>query len=445
MNIAVVGTGYVGLVTGVCLSEINHQVICIDTDEEKIKKMQAGISPIYEPGLDELMQKNIKKGTLHFTNNHQRGFADAEVIFIAVGTPQMPDGSANLAFIEAVAKSIAKYVSHDIIVVTKSTVPVGTNDFVKKIILENLQHNVTVKVASNPEFLREGSAIQDTFQGDRIVIGTEDQETANILEDMYKGFNLPVFKTDIYSSEMIKYASNAFLATKISFINEISNICEKLGANVEDVASGMGFDHRIGRAFLNAGIGYGGSCFPKDTHALVQIAGGVEHDFTLLKSVIDVNNNQQSLMVEKIKYRLGNLKGLKIAMLGLAFKPNTDDMREAASIVISNHLVEEGANIYAYDPIAIEKAKAILPSNIVYTTSLDECLEAADVTVIVTEWDEFKAMDLNKFKGLVKTPLLFDGRNCFDLDKMDKKGIEYHSVGRPIIRNINNNKEKSLV
>lgn len=315
----------------------------------------------------------------------------------------------------------------------------------KKIILENLQYNVTVKVASNPEFLREGSAIQDTFQGDRIVIGTEDQETANILEDMYKGFNLPVFKTDIYSSEMIKYASNAFLATKISFINEISNICEKLGANVEDVASGMGFDHRIGRAFLNAGIGYGGSCFPKDTHALVQIAGGVEHDFTLLKSVIDVNNNQQSLMVEKIKYRLGNLKGLKIAMLGLAFKPNTDDMREAASIVISNHLVEEGANIYAYDPIAIEKAKAILPSNIVYTTSLDECLEAADVTVIVTEWDEFKAMDLNKFKGLVKTPLLFDGRNCFDLDEMDKKGIEYHSVGRPIIRNINNNKEKSLV
>ncbi|EJV57861.1 nucleotide sugar dehydrogenase [Bacillus wiedmannii] len=442
MNVTVVGTGYVGLVTGVCLSEINHQVICIDTDEEKIRKMQSGVSPIYEPGLDELMQKNIEKGTLHFTSNHQQGFENAEVIFIAVGTPQLPDGSANLQYVETVAKSIAKYVQQDVIVVTKSTVPVGTNDFVKKTILENLEKDVKIRVASNPEFLREGSAIQDTFQGDRIVIGTEDEETANTLEEMYQAFGLPVFKTDIYSSEMIKYASNAFLATKISFINEISNICEKLGANVEDVASGMGFDHRIGRAFLNAGIGYGGSCFPKDTQALVQIAGGVEHNFHLLKSVIEVNNGQQAQIVEKIKARMKNLKDKKIAMLGLAFKPNTDDMREAASIVIANNLIQEGAKVIAYDPIAIESAKKVLPQEVVYVDSLDKCLEEAEVTIIVTEWEEFKSMDLSKFKSLVKNAILFDGRNCFDLKLMEKECVEYYSIGRP---SINNKNEAALV
>lgn len=442
MNVTVVGTGYVGLVTGVCLSEINHQVICIDTDEEKIRKMQSGVSPIYEPGLDELMQKNIEKGTLHFTSNHQQGFENAEVIFIAVGTPQLPDGSANLQYVETVAKSIAKYVQQDVIVVTKSTVPVGTNDFVKKTILENLEKDVKIRVASNPEFLREGSAIQDTFQGDRIVIGTEDDETANTLEEMYQSFGLPVFKTDIYSSEMIKYASNAFLATKISFINEISNICEKLGANVEDVAGGMGLDHRIGRAFLNAGIGYGGSCFPKDTQALVQIAGGVEHNFHLLKSVIEVNNSQQAQIVEKIKDRLKNLEGKKIAMLGLAFKPNTDDMREAASIVIANNLIKEGANVIAYDPIAMKSAKKVLPQEVVYVDSLDKCLEGAEVTIIVTEWEEFKLMDLNRFKGLVKNAILFDGRNCFNLKMMEEQCVEYYSVGRPVV---NNKDEEVLV
>ncbi|MCR6855253.1 UDP-glucose/GDP-mannose dehydrogenase family protein [Paenibacillus jamilae] len=442
MNIAVVGTGYVGLVTGVCLSEINHQVICIDTDEEKVRKMQSGVSPIYEPGLDELMQKNIKKGTLHFSSNHQQGFRNAEIIFIAVGTPQLPDGSANLQYVETVAKSIAKYVQKDVIVVTKSTVPVGTNDFVKKTILDNLEKDVKVRIASNPEFLREGSAIQDTFQGDRIVIGTEDEETAKILEGMYHSFGLPVFKTDIYSSEMIKYASNAFLATKISFINEISNICEKLGANVEDVAGGMGMDHRIGRAFLNAGIGYGGSCFPKDTEALVQIAGGVEHDFHLLKSVIEVNNSQQAQIVEKVKARMKNLAGKKIAMLGLAFKPNTDDMREAASIVIANKLIKEGAKVIAYDPIAMESAKKVLPQEVVYVDSLDKCLEGAEATIIVTEWEEFKSMDLNKFRSLVKNAILFDGRNCFNLKVMEEQCVEYYSVGRPVV---NNKDEEVLV
>lgn len=433
MRIAVVGTGYVGLVTGVCLSEVDHQVTCIDKDEAKINKMKLGISPIFEPGLDEMMQKNIERGTLNFTSNHKEGFREVEVIFIAVGTPQMPNGKANLEYVQEVAKSIGEHVEKDVVVVTKSTVPVGTNEFIKRIILENLKNDVKIKVASNPEFLREGSAIQDTFQGDRIVIGTEDEETANLLEEMYKPFGLPVFKTDINSSEMIKYASNAFLATKISFINEISNICEKLGANVEDVAGGMGYDHRIGRAFLNAGIGYGGSCFPKDTHALVQIAGGVEHDFHLLKSVIEVNNSQQGSLVEKIKDRIGNLRGVKVALLGLAFKPNTDDMREAASIIITESLIKEGAIVNAYDPIAMENAKKILKKEVVYKKSLEECLENADITVIVTEWEEFKNMDLDWYKRVVNNKIIFDGRNCFDLESMRNQKIEYHSIGRPAI------------
>lgn len=430
MNIAVVGTGYVGLVTGVCLSEINHQVVCIDVDEEKIQKMKKGISPIFEPGLSELMGKNIKKGTLRFTNSHKEGFENVDIIFIAVGTPQMPDGSANLQYVEGVAKAIAENIENDVIVVTKSTVPVGTNDFIKRTILENLKNNVTIKIASNPEFLREGSAIHDTFHGDRIVIGTEDQETADVLEQMYKPFGLPVFKTGVHSSEMIKYASNAFLATKISFINEISNICEKLGANVEDVAYGMGLDKRIGGSFLNAGIGYGGSCFPKDTHALVQIAGGVEHDFHLLKSVIEVNNHQQKMIVDKIYNRVESLKGKTVAMLGAAFKPNTDDMREAASIVIAENLVKLGANVRAYDPVATESAKRVFPSEVQFKSTLDEVLDKADVAIIVTEWSEFKEMDLSKFDQLMNYPLVFDGRNCFDLSQVAKFNIEYHSVGR---------------
>lgn len=431
MNIAVVGTGYVGLVTGVCLSEINHQVTCIDIDKEKVSRLRKGISPIYEPGLSELMEKNIKKGTLQFTSEHDQGFKNAEVIFIAVGTPQQADGSANLTFVSEVAKSIAQNVKKDVIVVTKSTVPVGTNYMVQNIIKENIiNSNVKVKIASNPEFLREGSAIQDTFNGDRIVIGTDDEETANILENMYKPMGLPIFKTDISSAEMIKYASNAFLATKISFINEISNICEKLGANVEDVADGMGYDRRIGRNFLNAGIGYGGSCFPKDTHALVQIAGGVEHNFKLLKSVIEVNNNQQRLMVDKIKSRFNSLEGKVITLLGLAFKPNTDDMREAASIVLAKELVAHGAVVKSYDPIAMENAKSLLPDTIQYYSSAKQALECADAAVIVTEWDEFKNMDLTELHSLMNEAIVFDGRNCFDEKRVIQADIEYHSVGR---------------
>lgn len=433
MNISVIGTGYVGLVTGVCLSEAGHQVICIDNDEKKVLKMKQGIAPIYEPGLEELMVKNIEKGNLDFTGDYIKGFKDSEVIIIAVGTPQLPDGSANLVYIETVAKSIAEYVDHDVVVVTKSTVPVGTNDFVKKTILENLKHNIKIDIASNPEFLREGSAIYDTFHGDRVVIGTENTYTANILEKVYAPLGIPIFKTDIYSSEMIKYAANAFLATKISFINEISNICTKVGANVEDVANGMGMDHRIGRSFLNAGIGYGGSCFPKDTQALVQIAGGVHHDFKLLKAVIEVNNHQQSLLVEQIYNRLGSMDNKTIAVLGLAFKPNTDDMREAASIVLIDEFIKLNAKIIAYDPIAQENAKTYLSDAVTYANSYQEALRGADAAVIVTEWDEFKEMDLNELKELLNNPLLFDGRNCFSLEQVKEAGIEYYSVGRPAV------------
>ncbi|WP_144501122.1 UDP-glucose dehydrogenase family protein [Bacillus nitratireducens] len=440
MNIAIFGTGYVGLVTGVCLSDIGHRVTCIDIDENKVAKMKEGVSPIYEPGLDELMSKNIKEHRLLFTTDCRQGIENADVIYIAVGTPQQADGSANLQYIEQVALDIANNLKKDSIVVIKSTVPVGTNDHVKNLIQQNLKVDVKISMVSNPEFLREGSAIHDSFYGDRIVVGADDAKTADVMEKVNKPFNVPVFKTTIRSSEMIKYAANAFLATKISFINEIANICEKLDADVEHVANGMGLDKRIGTQFLKAGIGYGGSCFPKDTHALIQIAGNVEHDFDLLKSVITVNNNQQASLVEKVKNVLGDMEGKHVAMLGLAFKPNTDDMREAASIVIANDLVELGAKVVAYDPIAIENAKKVLPSEVVYTASVEAAITNADVTLIVTEWDDIKTFSIEKYIELMKEPIIFDGRNCHGLDYIQKFDVDYYSVGRPAIV-----REKALV
>jgi len=435
MKIAVVGTGYVGLVTGTCLSEIGHTVTCIDIDQTKVDKMRAGQSPIYEPGLDELMKKNIKENRLFFTTQHEVGFEGADVIYIAVGTPEREDGSANLSFVEQVAKDIATYIKKDTIVVTKSTVPVGTNHWIKNVILNNLKNNVKVEVVSNPEFLREGSAIYDSFNGDRIVVGADNEKTASVIEELNNPFGIPIFKTDIRSAEMIKYAANAFLATKISFINEISNICEKVGANVEDVALGMGQDKRIGTQFLNAGIGYGGSCFPKDTKALVQIAGNVEYDFDLLKGVIRVNQKQQEILINKLNERFESLKGKKVAVLGLAFKPNTDDMREAASIVITKHLIDNGASVIAYDPVAMENAKRILDSKVDYATTIADALKGADVALILTEWNEIKELDINAFKEYMKLPIIFDGRNCYDPQVVEKYHIEYHSMGRPSIKN----------
>lgn len=433
MNIAIFGTGYVGLVTGVCLSDIGHRVTCIDIDENKVARMKKGISPIYEPGLDDLMSKNIKENRLLFTTDCRQGIEEADVIYIAVGTPQQADGSANLQYIEQVALDIANNLEKDSIVVIKSTVPVGTNDHVKNLIQKNLKADVKISMVSNPEFLREGSAIHDSFYGDRIVIGTDDVKTADIMEEVNKPFNVPVFKTTIRSSEMIKYAANAFLATKISFINEIANICEKLGADVEHVANGMGLDKRIGTQFLKAGIGYGGSCFPKDTHALIQIAGNVEHDFDLLKSVITVNNNQQASLVGKIKNVLGDMEGKQVAMLGLAFKPNTDDMREAASIVIANDLVKMGAKVVAYDPIATENAKRILPNEVQYVYSVEEAVKNADVALIVTEWDDIKEFPIEQYIDLMKQPIIFDGRNCHGLEYVKKFNVDYYSVGRPAV------------
>jgi UDPglucose 6-dehydrogenase len=432
-NISVIGTGYVGLVTGVALSEVGHHVTCIDIDPNKVEKLKAGFSPIYEPGLDKLLVKNRDLGRLHFTTDHQEGFKDSDVIYIAVGTPEKEDGSANLSFIEQAAKDIAHYIQKDVIVVTKSTVPVGTNDFILDVLKQNVKSNININVVSNPEFLREGSAIYDAFNGDRIVIGSNDEKSAEIMEEINRPFGIPIFKTDIKSAEMIKYASNAFLATKISFINEISNICEKLNANIEDVSIGMGMDQRIGMQFLNAGIGYGGSCFPKDTKALVQIAENANHDFQLLKSVIDVNEKQQLHLIKSALDRFGSLYKKRIALLGLAFKPNTDDMREAPSIAISKYLVQEGAEVIAYDPIAENNAKKILPQELTYVDSKEEALKDADCVFILTEWEDIRSMDPSIFGTLMNDAIVFDGRNCFTLNEVRNANIEYYSIGRPSI------------
>ncbi|MDQ0206985.1 UDP-glucose dehydrogenase family protein [Alkalicoccobacillus murimartini] len=431
-NIAVIGTGYVGLVTGVALSEIGHSVICVDIDEQKVASMREGISPIYEPGLSELMKKNYEAGRLSFTTSHEMAFAGADAIYIAVGTPQKEDGTADLRFIESVARNIAEYLADYAVVVTKSTVPVGTNDYIKQYIEKHT--DVPFDVVSNPEFLREGSAVHDTFNGDRIVIGSSTGLAASILKEINKPFGIPIFKTDIRSSEMIKYASNAFLATKISFVNEIAALCEKLGANVDDVAQGMGQDKRIGEKFLNAGIGYGGSCFPKDTSALVQIAGNVEHEFTLLKAVIEVNYKQQRLLIDKAREHFDSLRGKTIAMLGTAFKPNTDDMREAASTILARELVLAGANVVAYDPVAMEPARKLFPEAVDFVDSVESALDGADAAFLVTEWDEFKELTPAQYVSFLKEPVLFDGRNCYDLEKMKAAGIEYYSVGRPVVK-----------
>jgi UDPglucose 6-dehydrogenase len=432
LKLAIVGTGYVGLVTGVTLAEIGHHVTCIDIDGAKVEKMKSGISPIYEPGLSELMKKNIAAGRLAFTCNHEEGFNEADVIYIAVGTPENEDGSANLSYVEDVATTIALTAKKDTIVVTKSTVPVGTNDRLLQIIDHNKLYHINIEVVSNPEFLREGSAIHDSFYGDRIVIGSNSEEAAKIAEEVNRPLGIPIYKTDIRSAEMIKYASNAFLATKISFINEIANICEKVGADVEQVAFGMGLDKRIGPDFLKAGIGYGGSCFPKDTNALIQIAGNVEYDFELLKGVVYVNKKQQRILLDKLFERVGDVVGKKIAVLGLAFKPNTDDMREAPSIFIVNELVKAGANVYAYDPIAVENAKNWLDDATVYVENIEQAVQNAAAALILTDWQEIVNMDIAIFNRMQKA-IVMDGRNCFSLDAIAAYPIEYHSIGRTIL------------
>ncbi|WP_010531624.1 UDP-glucose dehydrogenase family protein [Lentibacillus jeotgali] len=433
MNIAVIGTGYVGLVTGVCLAETDNQVTCIDIDDEKIAMLKEGKSPIYEKGLPELLQKNIGEGRLHFTTDYKEGLANKDLIYIAVGTPQGEDGAADLTYVDKACASIAETLDHNAIIVTKSTVPVGTNEHIKETIQSGLPVHVTINVASNPEFLRQGSAVHDTFNGDRIIIGSDDKQTLDILEKVNAGFDLPIVRTDLRSAEMIKYASNAFLATKLSFINEMANLCEKLGANIDNVSDGMGMDKRIGSSFLNAGIGYGGSCFPKDTRAVISVGKDADYDMQLLENVVGVNERQKVILVDKVMERFKDIQGKKVAVLGLAFKPNTDDMREAPSIFVTENLLEQGAEVHAYDPVAADNARQILSDKITYASSVKEAVNGADLALILTEWNEIKAFPLSDYKQYMNNPVIFDGRNCFDLDQLVGSSVEYHSIGRPTV------------
>jgi UDPglucose 6-dehydrogenase len=435
-KIAVAGTGYVGLVSGVCFAEVGNQVICVDVDKEKIDLMKRGISPIYEDGLEELMRKNYAAGRLDYTTDYKVAYKDADVIFIGVGTPEQPDGSANLCYIATVARQIAETIEKDCLVVVKSTVPVGTNDKVEQFINDFLVHDVRVEVASNPEFLAQGSAVRDTFHAARIIIGTESKWAERILMDLYKPFNRPIVSVGRRTAEMIKYASNDFLALKISYMNDIANLCELVGADIQDVARGMGFDERIGSKFLSAGIGFGGSCFPKDTKALVYLAKQHGYELRTVKAAIDVNNDQKTMLYNKACKRLITFNGLKVAVLGLTFKPGTDDLREAPSLENVPLLLEHGADIYAYDPVGTNNFKKKYPEgkhgegSITYVENPEEALEDANVCFIFTEWGEIKAVKPETYKKLMRTPLVYDGRNIYKVQEMFEAGVEYYSIGR---------------
>lgn len=430
-KIAVIGVGYVGLVTGTCLAESGHKVIGVDIDEKKIKNLKKGIIPIYEKDLKELVRKNYKEERLDFTTDIAKAVKESEVIFIAVGTPPLPDGSVNLEYVKKVAESIGENINGYKVIVNKSTVPIGTGEIVGEII--KTFYKGDFDVVSNPEFLREGTAVYDFMNPDRIVIGNGSKKAEEILRDVYKNFKKSeTVLTDIKTAELIKYASNAFLATEISFINSIANICEKIGANVEDVANGMMLDKRIGKkAFLRAGAGYGGSCFPKDVKGLIQIARENEVPFGILEAVEDTNDAQKGSLLLKVQKLLGkDLNGKQITVWGLAFKPHTDDMREAPSLVIIKQLLDRGVKVNVFDPIAQETAKKVLGDKVEYKENLLESAKDSDCLVIVTEWPEFKTVDLKKIKSLMKNPNVVDGRNIFDLKEMKKEGFKYLSVGR---------------
>jgi UDPglucose 6-dehydrogenase len=422
MNIAVIGTGYVGLVTGTMLAEINHNVTCIDIDSRKIAQLQSCESPIYEPGLDQLLQKNSDKGRLRFTTEHFVAFKNADVIYIAVGTPQGSNGEADLTYIKQAACDIAQIIDHDIVVVIKSTVPPGTNDEIESLIREKLVHPISVDVVSNPEFLREGHAIHDAFHGDRIVIGSENDKAGDIVEKLYAPLMINIIRTNRRSAEMIKYAANAFLAVKISYINEIANLCDEIGADVTAVADGMGTDKRIGRSFLNAGIGYGGSCFPKDTEAIAYMARQKDMTLNIVESAIQINKDQRFLFVDKIvRFFNGDISNKKFAILGLAFKPDTDDMREAPSLTIMDELIRLGANVKAFDPVVSHEYS---------TNSIEESVNNVDAIILVTEWDNFLKLNWNQIYTLVKEKVIFDGRNALDAVELQQSGWTYIGVGK---------------
>ncbi len=432
MKITVIGTGYVGLVSGVCFAEIGNTVTCVDKIPAKIETLNKGGVPIYEPGLQEIMLRNVEAGRLSFTTDLSGSVPESDLIIIAVGTPPLPSGEADLQYIEAAAREIALSIDGYTVVAVKSTVPVGTNERVNSIIASLTDQ--PFDTASMPEFLREGSAVKDAFNPDRLVIGVESQQAADLLLDLHKPLTENLVVTDIRSAEMIKYASNAFLATKISFINEIANICDKVGADVDQVARGMGMDRRIGASFLNAGIGYGGSCFPKDTHALIQIAGNVEYDFKLLKSVVEVNQSQRWAVIDKLLDSLGTLKDKKIAVWGLAFKPDTDDVREAPSLEIVPKLVEFGALPQVFDPVAADNfRREYNHPAISYASSALEAARDCDAICLLTEWGEFVHIDLAEVEAVMSNPVLIDGRNVYSADRIKATRFDYHSMGRPAL------------
>jgi len=432
MHIAVIGSGYVGLVTGACFAEFGVDVTCVDVDEEKIERLMNGIMPIYEPGLEHLVSKNTHAGRLTFTTDVRQAVQEALVIFLAVGTPPLPDGSPDLSYIESAAAAVAEHMNGYKVVVTKSTVPIGTGEHIRSLINERKTTRANFGVVSNPEFLREGAAINDFMRPDRVVIGSRDEEAIAIMKDLYRPLYLieaPFVITSLEAAELTKYAANAFLATKVSFINEIANLCDKIGCDVHDVARAIGMDKRIGSKFLHPGPGFGGSCFPKDTRALSSVARKFDSESLIVDAVIEVNRRQARAMLAKIQNLVGTLAGKNIAVLGLAFKPETDDMREAPSIGIIRHLIESGAKVRAYDPVAKDEALKILPE-VSYADDEYDAVEGADALVFITEWNQFRALDMARVRDLMKTPKVADLRNIYEPEDMRELGFEYVGVGR---------------
>jgi UDPglucose 6-dehydrogenase len=433
MNLTIIGTGYVGLVTGTCFAEVGHRVICVDNNADKVKMLQAGGIPIYEPGLEEMVKQNVAAGRLRFTQSTKDGVENSDVIFIAVPTPPLADGAVDLSFIEGVAREIANSMTTYKVVVDKSTVPVKTGDKVSETIKRYCKAKVDFDVVSNPEFLREGFAVEDLMKPDRVVIGVRSQRPVQAMREIYEPFKAPIIITDINSAELIKHAANSFLALKISYINAVANICEAAGANVQEVANGMGMDARIGRRFLDAGIGFGGSCFPKDLSAFIKISEQLGYDFRLLKEVQRINAEQMERFVRKIVDTLWVLKDKTIGVLGLAFKQNTDDVRMSPAIDLCQRLQKEGAILRVHDPKAMDKAKEVL-KNVTYVENMDDVAEGCDALVIATEWPEFKKLNLERVRRELTHPILFDGRNLFDPAEMEKNGFIYKSVGRPEVK-----------
>jgi UDPglucose 6-dehydrogenase len=428
-NITVIGTGYVGLVTGTCFADLGNRVVCLDIDETKIEILNSGGVPIYEPGLEEMVRRNVKAGRLSFTTSYQEGLGEVDYAFIAVGTPEGVDGEADLRYVRMAARSIAEVLDHRLIIVNKSTVPVGTGDWVADIVNKHKKADVEFAVVSNPEFLREGSAISDFLNPDRVVLGSLDREAAEKVAQLYLSLRAPIVVTDLRTAEMIKYASNAFLANRISFINEIANICEALGADVKEVAVGMGYDKRIGHHFLDAGVGYGGSCFPKDVKALAHMAAIHGRHPQLLRSVMEINRHQRRLVIQKLRTMLNGLQDRVIGLLGLAFKPNTDDMRDSPAVEIAHLLMNEGALVKAYDPVAMGVAARAEPA-IKLAEDPYDLAEGCDAVVVITDWNEFKHLDMGRLKTLMRQPIMVDGRNIYEPETMKALGFAYRGMGR---------------